>query len=72
MEISADYTDYADFVLCLRSSQEDRESRGCTTGEGLPSVAARKAALHSSDRTAVPPNDISILQAAINPRPKSA
>jgi hypothetical protein len=72
MEISADYTDYADFVLCLRSYHEDRESRGCTTNEGLLSRGREKAALHDSDRTAVPPNDVSISQAAINPQPKSA
>jgi hypothetical protein len=43
--------------------------KGC-----LPAAppCSREAALHGSDATALPPNEVSISQVAINPQPKSA
>jgi hypothetical protein len=60
MEISADYTDYADYVLCLRSRQEDLESAAVSQPKSLLSAAPtlpREDSAPWFQRTAVLPND---------------
>ena len=69
MEISADYTDYADYVLCLRSRQEDRKSAAVSQPKSLLSAAPtlpREDSAPWFQRIAVLANDVSVLQVAIN------
>jgi len=69
MEISADYTDYADYVLRLRSRQEDGRNAVVPQPKCLLFAAPAQPREDSApwfQRTAVLANDVSVLQVAIN------